>query len=183
MENIKALVPYLPSVGVFGLSALSLAVAPSLVPSIKKPFGTFTSFYPFYLSQHAKLGTKLLHAIGTSFVVVTAVREPKLVVALFAAAFSGRAIFPFLRSFDTGIAEFITSIGSFFIVGKNLGMSNSTLLSVPAFAYSFAWVSHFFYERNTPATFIYPSFSLVGDFVMFYELLIGRHWKFDKTIE
>jgi len=178
MDNIKqTLIPLLPSVGVFGLSALSLAVAPSFTPSSKKPFGTFASFYPFYLSQHSRLGTKLLHAIGTSFVVVTAAREPKLVVALFAAAFSGRAIFPFLRSFDTGIVEFVTAIGSFYTVGKNLGITNSTLLSVPAFAYSFAWVSHFFYERNTPATFIYPSFSLVGDFVMFGELLIGKLWK------
>ena len=33
-------------------------------------------------------------------------------------------------------------------------------------AYSFAWVGHFFFEQNTPATFKYPMFSLLGDLRM-----------------
>lgn len=41
--------------------------------------------------------------------------------------------------------------------------------------YGAAWVSHFFIEKNKPATFKYPIYSLMGDFKMFYEVLLGRH--------
>jgi hypothetical protein len=37
--------------------------------------------------------------------------------------------------------------------------------------YGMAWVGHFFFEKNIPATFTYPSFSLLGDFKMWFELL------------
>jgi hypothetical protein len=40
--------------------------------------------------------------------------------------------------------------------------------------YAFAWVGHFFFERNRPATFKYPVFSLMGDWRMWWEILIGR---------
>jgi hypothetical protein len=37
-------------------------------------------------------------------------------------------------------------------------------------AYSFAWVGHFFFEKNKPATFSYPLKSLLCDFIMFYKI-------------
>lgn len=40
--------------------------------------------------------------------------------------------------------------------------------------YLFAWVGHFVVEKNRPATFTHPFFSLLGDFRMFWELLTGR---------
>ncbi|MCO1623942.1 MAG: DUF962 domain-containing protein [Pseudomonas alloputida] len=48
------------------------------------------------------------------------------------------------------------------------------LLAVPVFGYGFAWVGHFFFEKNRPATFTYPLYSLVGDFVMFRDILLGK---------
>ena len=43
--------------------------------------------------------------------------------------------------------------------------------------YGFAWVGHFFFEKNKPATFRYPGFSLMGDFRMWYETVTGqRRW-------
>ncbi|WDY59394.1 DUF962 domain-containing protein [Pseudomonas sp. PSKL.D1] len=48
------------------------------------------------------------------------------------------------------------------------------LLAVPLFGYGFAWVGHFFYEKNKPATFKHPWYSLIGDFVMFRDILLGR---------
>lgn len=48
------------------------------------------------------------------------------------------------------------------------------LLSVPFIGYGFAWVGHFFFEHNRPATFQYPLYSLFGDWVMFKDMLLGK---------
>ncbi|MEW9797444.1 Mpo1-like protein [Alteromonas sp. CYL-A6] len=45
---------------------------------------------------------------------------------------------------------------------------------IPVIGYGFAWVGHFFFEKNKPATFRYPFYSLMGDWVMFKDILIGR---------
>ncbi len=48
------------------------------------------------------------------------------------------------------------------------------LLLMPVLGYGFAWIGHFFFEKNKPATFKYPLYSLRGDWVMFRDVLIGR---------
>ncbi len=48
-------------------------------------------------------------------------------------------------------------------------------LVAPVVGYGPAWVSHFFIEKNRPATFKYPLYSLMGDWVMFWEILKGKH--------
>ena len=40
--------------------------------------------------------------------------------------------------------------------------------------YAFAWVGHFFFEHNRPATFKYPGFSFLGDWRMWWEILSGK---------
>jgi hypothetical protein len=40
--------------------------------------------------------------------------------------------------------------------------------------YAFAWVGHFFFEHNKPATFKYPGFSLMGDWRLWWDILAGR---------
>jgi hypothetical protein len=40
--------------------------------------------------------------------------------------------------------------------------------------YAFAWVGHYFFERNKPATFRYPAFSLMGDWRLWWEILTGK---------
>ncbi|VVN48936.1 hypothetical protein PS659_06151 [Pseudomonas fluorescens] len=46
--------------------------------------------------------------------------------------------------------------------------------ALPLAGYSFAWVGHFFFEKNRPATFQHPFYSLLGDFVMYRDMVLGR---------
>ncbi|PCH76388.1 MAG: hypothetical protein COB98_06395 [Flavobacteriaceae bacterium] len=48
------------------------------------------------------------------------------------------------------------------------------LLYIPVAGYGFAWLGHFFFEKNKPATFKYPLWSLKGDFVMYFEIVSGK---------
>ncbi|GAB4115345.1 MAG: DUF962 domain-containing protein [Wenzhouxiangellaceae bacterium] len=48
------------------------------------------------------------------------------------------------------------------------------LLLMPVAGYGFAWVGHFFFEHNRPATFKYPLYSLLGDWVMLADTLRGK---------
>ncbi|MBB6127062.1 DUF962 domain-containing protein [Mucilaginibacter lappiensis] len=47
-------------------------------------------------------------------------------------------------------------------------------IAIPFLGYGFAWVGHFFFEKNKPATFKYPGYSLASDFILFYDLLTGK---------
>lgn len=48
------------------------------------------------------------------------------------------------------------------------------LLLMPLVGYGFAWLGHFLFEHNQPATFTHPMYSLMGDWVMFWQILTGR---------
>jgi hypothetical protein len=40
--------------------------------------------------------------------------------------------------------------------------------------YALAWIGHFFFEHNKPATFKYPRLSLMGDWRLWWEILAGK---------
>lgn len=48
------------------------------------------------------------------------------------------------------------------------------LLLTPIIGYGFAWVGHFVFEKNRPATFTYPLYSFIGDWIMFKDILTGK---------
>jgi hypothetical protein len=48
------------------------------------------------------------------------------------------------------------------------------LAAALACGYGFAWMGHFFFEHNRPATFRHPVYSFVGDWVMYAQVMTGR---------
>ena len=48
------------------------------------------------------------------------------------------------------------------------------LWAIPVAGYGFAWVGHYGFEKNRPATFKHPFYSLLGDFVMYRDIWLGR---------
>lgn len=44
----------------------------------------------------------------------------------------------------------------------------------PLFGYGCAWIGHFAFEKNRPATFSHPFYSLAGDWRMMWDVLRGR---------
>jgi hypothetical protein len=48
------------------------------------------------------------------------------------------------------------------------------LILAPVFGYGFAWAGHYFVEKNKPATFRHPVWSLMGDWVMFKDVMTGK---------
>src|SRR6478735_9097486 len=48
------------------------------------------------------------------------------------------------------------------------------LILLPVFGYGFSWIGHFKFERNKPAAFKYPFYSLASDFVMYAHMITGQ---------
>jgi hypothetical protein len=94
-------------------------------------FRSFEEFWPFYLREHSKPRTRVLHYAGTSLVVL--------------------------------IAAAALTTGNWWL-----------LIAMPIAGYGFAWASHAAVERNRPATFTYPGWSLRADFRMWWLWLTGR---------
>ena len=63
---------------------------------------------------------------------------------------------------------------SFVFLGLGIALSAWWLIGMPLSGYFFAWIGHFFVEKNKPATFTYPLWSLIGDHKMYFSWLSGR---------
>lgn len=71
--------------------------------------------------------------------------------------------------------HFAGSAGVLGLIALALASGNAWwLAAVPLMGYGFAWIGHFVFEKNKPATFKHPLWSLMGDWVMFKDILIGR---------
>ena len=56
------------------------------------------------------------------------------------------------------------------ILSRNL----TVFLLAPVFGYGIAWCGHFFVEKNKPATFKHPLWSLMSDWMMFKDIMTGK---------
>ena len=67
-----------------------------------------------------------------------------------------------------------TTLTLVLILGAIFGGRPVLLVGALFSGYGFAWVSHFFIEKNRPATFKYPLRSFVSDWKMWALMLSGR---------
>ena len=79
------------------------------------------------------------------------------------------------RNTGTRVTHFIgTTLFFAWIITAIITMQPLFLLAGVITAYGFAWVGHFFIEKNKPATFKYPGMSLRGDFKMYFDIWTGK---------
>ena len=69
---------------------------------------------------------------------------------------------------------FGTSLGTAVLVYALATQTWALLLAYPVIGYGCAWIGHFIFEKNRPATFTYPFWSLISDYRMFFLWLSGR---------
>ena len=67
-----------------------------------------------------------------------------------------------------------SSAGLLFLAAALLTLNAWWLLAAFVSGYAFAWVGHFFFEKNRPATFKHPFYSFAGDWVMYADMWRGR---------
>lgn len=67
-----------------------------------------------------------------------------------------------------------TTIGAATILHSLSTLDFRWLLAGLVAGYLLAWIGHFFFEKNRPATFSHPLYSFLGDWVMWKDMLAGR---------
>ncbi len=84
----------------------------------------------------------------------------------------------YLSQHSNRICRFLHAFGTILGIGLVIVALASGRWGVvglaPIAGYGFSWVGHFFFEKNRPATFRYPKWSLIGDFKMLKLILTGK---------
>ena len=71
--------------------------------------------------------------------------------------------------------HFIGSTLVLCVLASAISMRNGwLLLLMPVIGYGFAWVGHFGFEKNKPASFGHPFYSFASDWVMWWHMLTGK---------
>ncbi|MEM9172061.1 MAG: DUF962 domain-containing protein [Pseudomonadota bacterium] len=90
-----------------------------------------------------------------------------------------REFYPFYLSEHADVncrrLHFVGTTGVIAMIVLSIVQANPMwLLATPLMGYGFAWIGHFGFEKNRPATFQYPLYSLISDWIMYRDILIGR---------
>ena len=71
--------------------------------------------------------------------------------------------------------HFVGSCGVLVLLAVAVAKADARwLIAALACGYGFAWIGHFVFEKNRPATFKHPLYSFLGDWVMFKDILSGK---------
>ncbi len=82
------------------------------------------------------------------------------------------------------VLHYIGSSGVLVLVSLSLVHREWQLfLLAPFFGYGFAWIGHFFFEKNSPATFRYPWYSFLSDWIMLKDFFLGNEKPIDNSQE
>lgn len=81
----------------------------------------------------------------------------------------------YLTEHNLGISRSLHFVGTCLVLINLIAfivtLKYEFIVSSILFGYLFAWVGHFVFEKNRPATFKYPFKSLASDFIMFWQML------------
>ncbi|PRQ05804.1 hypothetical protein ENSA5_01240 [Enhygromyxa salina] len=143
-------------------------------------FSSFAEFFPYYLGEHRDPRCRALHFVGTagffSMIGWAAWLEP----ARFGPALAGILALGVIGN----VVERRRNAAPVMFAMIALGVwAQPWLLAGVVWAYAFAWIAHFKIEHNKPATFIYPLWSLLGDFKMWSMMVSGKLWTGDPIQE
>ncbi|MBX3594280.1 DUF962 domain-containing protein [Sphingomonas sp.] len=75
---------------------------------------------------------------------------------------------------QTRAMHYAGTLLTFVALAAGIWLNSWWFLAIPLAGYGFAWAAHFGVEKNRPATFTYPLWSLVSDYRMFFLWLTGR---------
>lgn len=75
---------------------------------------------------------------------------------------------------ETRMLHYVGTAMTFAFAGVAVVLGGWWWVLVPIAGYGMAWPAHFAVERNRPATFTYPLWSLVSDYRMFFLWASGR---------
>lgn len=91
---------------------------------------------------------------------------------------SFQEFYPFyLTQHTSAVSRVLHALGS--LGGLTLAICALTagpwwlLLVAPAYGYACAWIGHFVFEKNLPATFGHPFYSFASDWLMLWQMLTG----------
>lgn len=71
--------------------------------------------------------------------------------------------------------HFVGSTGTLICLLLMFAQRNPLWLLAAVFCgYGFAWIGHFVFQKNKPATFTHPIYSLMGDWRMYWEIWTGK---------
>ncbi|CAB9526955.1 Protein of unknown function (DUF962) [Seminavis robusta] len=160
------------AVSVHGKLGVTILDRPRDVES--KPYTDLSSFYDHYLKEHRDPTCRVLHVIGTSLVILTALlRHTQVVAHLSIGVAGGLFLCEYLSPLPNGLIEFAAVFIIAALSGSLLQPQEKFPWQLLVMGYLPAWIGHFFFEDNRPATFIYPTYSLLCDFRMWYQMIKG----------
>ena len=137
--------------------------------SKNKPYEDFESFYPFYLTQHSDLTCRRLHFIGTTIAVGLMLSDINVLMAIVTSLTLSLMTCHITRHYDYGHVEALVALFAFLSQLSRANKINKGL-QLLFVGYGFAWIGHFVFEKNRPATFVYPTYSFFGDFKLWLSI-------------